>query len=111
MEWTKYAEFVPQVMKDSMMKACLQVKHADFVLCNTVQELELEAISGLNQKLPIYAIGPTNFSTKIPTPESLRPATDCTDWLAGKPPRSVILSLLGAFLRFIRRWFWRLHVD
>ncbi|KAL8483359.1 hypothetical protein ACS0TY_026166 [Phlomoides rotata] len=89
-------EFLPPVLIDSVMKACLEVKKADFVLCNTVEELEWEALSGLNQKLPTYAIGPTNFSTKISIPESLRPATDCTEWLNSKPPRSVLFVSFGS---------------
>ncbi|KAL8482714.1 hypothetical protein ACS0TY_025671 [Phlomoides rotata] len=89
-------EFLPQILKNSVMKANLQVKKADFVLCNTVEELEWEVVSGLNQKFPTYAIGPTNFSTKISIPGSLRPATDCTEWLSSKPPRSVLFIAFGS---------------
>ncbi|CAK9155267.1 unnamed protein product [Ilex paraguariensis] len=82
-------------------KAFEEVKKADIVICNTVEELESETISALHQKSPIYAIGPIfppRF-TKSTVGTSLRAASDCTEWLNTKPHGSVLYVAFGSLVR------------
>ncbi|KAL0309681.1 UNVERIFIED_CONTAM: UDP-glycosyltransferase 86A1 [Sesamum radiatum] len=65
-------------------KAFEGVKKADFILHNTVHELESETLSALNMYQPNYAVGPINFSKTLATStvsKSLRSELDCTNWL------------------------------
>ncbi|KAL0413837.1 UNVERIFIED_CONTAM: UDP-glycosyltransferase 86A2 [Sesamum radiatum] len=77
-----------------------QVKKADFVLCNTVDELESEVLSALNQKHPTYAIGPINFYTEffnqISIEKSLWSESNCTQWLNSKSLNSVLYISFGS---------------
>ncbi|KAA8518725.1 hypothetical protein F0562_016501 [Nyssa sinensis] len=66
-----------------VFKSFEEVKRADFIICNTVQELEYETISTLHQKQPFFAIGPifsTSFTKSI-VATSLLSESDCTQWL------------------------------
>ncbi|TMW99359.1 hypothetical protein EJD97_002694 [Solanum chilense] len=64
---------------------CLEdAQKADFVIGNTVQELESSPISALQEKQPFYAIGPlfcTSFTKRIIS-TNLLPASDYTNELA-----------------------------
>ncbi|GMN39187.1 hypothetical protein TIFTF001_008412 [Ficus carica] len=86
------------VLHRFLYKAFDDVKNVDFILCNTVHELELETILALQGKKPTYAIGPIFPSgfTKSIVPTSLRTEFDCTEWLDSKPHGSVLYISFGS---------------
>ncbi|XWS55850.1 hypothetical protein CRYUN_Cryun09bG0035300 [Craigia yunnanensis] len=82
-----------------IFKAFRDVRKADIIICNTVQELEHETISALHEKQPTYAIGPifpTGF-TKSVVATSLWPESDCTQWLDTKSYGSVLYVSAGSY--------------
>ncbi|KAI3459872.1 hypothetical protein Pfo_016535 [Paulownia fortunei] len=91
--------FIPTSLYQNIIKAYEEVKKADFILCNTVQELEFDTLLALNQKQPTYAIGPMNFhpnSSKSIVANSLWPEVDCIKWLDSKLPGSVLYISFGS---------------
>ena len=44
-----------------IFKAFEQARGADYVLCNTVEELEPSTIAALRSEKPFYAVGPIGF--------------------------------------------------
>ncbi|KAL0387831.1 UNVERIFIED_CONTAM: UDP-glycosyltransferase 86A1 [Sesamum radiatum] len=98
MTYLQDPEAIPMITQITN-KGFEQVKKADFILCNTLDELECEALSALNQNHPTYAIGPINFYTnftKTSIAKSLWTESDCTQWLNSKPSGSVLYISFGS---------------
>ncbi|XP_059307838.1 UDP-glycosyltransferase 86A1-like [Lycium ferocissimum] len=81
-----------------VFKCIEDAKKADFVIGNTVQELESSTISVLQKQQPFYAIGPvfpTSFSKRTIS-TSLLPASDYTNWLNSKQDGTVLYISFGS---------------
>ncbi|ONI03015.1 hypothetical protein PRUPE_6G233600 [Prunus persica] len=88
-----------------IVKAFEKIKTADFILCNTVQELESETISALQEKQQIYSIGPifpTGF-TKSRVATSLWSESDCIQWLSTRSRGSVLYVSFGSYAHASKR--------
>ncbi|XP_016434304.1 UDP-glycosyltransferase 86A1 [Nicotiana tabacum] len=86
------------VMPRFVFKCLEDAQKADFVICNTVQELESSAISVIQEKQPFYAIGPVfpaSF-TKRTISAGLLPESDYTDWLNSKQDGTVLYISFGS---------------
>ncbi|KAH7511981.1 UDP-glycosyltransferase 86A1 [Ziziphus jujuba] len=80
-------------------KAFSDVKKSDFILINTVQELEPNTISALQEKQPTFAIGPifpSGFSKSI-VATNMWSESDCSQWLSTKRNGSVLYVSFGSY--------------
>ncbi|KAK4396385.1 UDP-glycosyltransferase 86A1 [Sesamum angolense] len=87
-----------------------EVNKADFILHNTVQELETKTLSALDKYHRNYAIGPVNISKNLTTnstmmSKSLLPESDCTQWLDSKSPGSVLYVSFGSLVQISKQVF------
>lgn len=93
------------VVHQIINNAFQDVRSADFVLCNTVQELEKNTISALKSKLPFYGVGPifpTAFCNSTVS-TSLWSESDCSQWLSSKPDGSVLYVSFGSYSHVTKR--------
>lgn len=108
MPYFKESESTTLVHK-GMVAAFKEVKKADFILHNTVQELESDTLSFLShKKQPNYAVGPINFlknGTPIITtvPKSIWAESDCNQWLETKRPGSVVYVSFGSLVKISKQ--------
>ncbi|XP_057751808.1 LOW QUALITY PROTEIN: UDP-glycosyltransferase 86A1-like [Arachis stenosperma] len=87
------------------------VRGADFVLCNTVQELEPQVIEALQSYKPFYAIGPIfprGFTNNATVATSLWSESDCTQWLNSKPHGSVLYASFGSYAHITKTALWEI---
>ncbi|KAI4965312.1 hypothetical protein ZWY2020_054807 [Hordeum vulgare] len=64
---------VTSVVHRIIFKAFDEARRADYVLCNTVEELEPSIAAALRAEKPFYAVGPIGFLAPVAPPATPRP--------------------------------------
>ncbi|PAN47143.1 hypothetical protein PAHAL_9G236500 [Panicum hallii] len=88
-----------------IFKAFDEARRADYVLCNTVEELEPSTIAALRAEKPFYAVGPifpAGFARSA-VATSMWAESDCSRWLGAHPPGSVLYISFGSYAHVTRR--------
>lgn len=88
-----------------IFRAFEEARGADYVVCNTVEELEPSTIAALRRERPFYAVGPilpAGFARSA-VATSMWAESDCSRWLAAQPPRSVLYVSFGSYAHVTRR--------
>ncbi|XP_074556283.1 UDP-glycosyltransferase 86A1-like [Curcuma longa] len=83
-----------------------EVRGTNFVLANTVEELEAEAISAIQREMPFYAIGPVfpdGFTVTGGMAGSIATVQDCSHWLDTMPAASVLYVSFGTLVHVSER--------
>lgn len=87
-------------------KAFEEAKAADFVLCNTVEELEAGTVAALQEYYSgarFYSIGPIMDFPGGAVSTSIFPESDCSRWLDAMPLRSVLYISFGSAVQVSKR--------
>jgi hypothetical protein len=82
-----------------IFKAFDEARGADYVLCNTVEELEPSTIAALRAYRPFYAVGPilpAGFARSA-VATSMWAESDCSRWLDAQPVGSVLYISFGSY--------------
>nr|GMD38581.1 UDP-glycosyltransferase 86A1-like [Ipomoea batatas] len=81
-----------------IFKSLEDASEADFVICNTVFELESSTITALQETKPFYAIGPI-FRRGYAVAADFWPETPgCGPWLDARPENSVLYISFGSLV-------------
>jgi len=88
-----------------IFKAFDEARGADYVLCNTVEELEPSTIAALRADRPFYTVGPifpAGFARSA-VATSMWAESDCSRWLDAQPPGSVLYISFGSYAHVTSR--------